>query len=235
MDPDILYWSVMGLSRPYNLFLGGLEVLGACLLFFRRTAFFGALLSVGILLNIVAINFAYDISVKVYSIILLTISLYLASPELPRLWSNQWQITSHQISKYWTTGLQTVVICLLLFDSLQPYLMTQNYNDDRAERPQWHGSYTLEENAKAWVRVHVHRQGYLILESADGQQRNVQGNGPGASIFESPTTRYVLSSTVGDTLLLTVQEVKDTFSLKATPLPWRDMPALQSPFHWRVD
>jgi len=235
MDPDILYWSVMGLSRPYNLFLGSLEVLAALMLFFRKTAFLGALLSVGILLNIVAINFTFDISVKVYSSLLLVILLYLSGPELARLWSKKWSFSELTPARYWPTWVQTLVICLLLFDSLQPYLFTGNFNDDQAERPAWHGAYALEQNTREWTRFYVHREGYLILENAAGWQRDIKGEGPGVSIFTDAAYQYSLRKSSQDTVLLWIQGPKDTFSLKATPLPWQELPALQAPFHWRVD
>jgi uncharacterized membrane protein YphA (DoxX/SURF4 family) len=67
-SPDLLYWSVMGISRPYTVFSGLLEVMAACMLLFKKTSFAGALLALTVMVNVVVINFSYDISVKLYSL-----------------------------------------------------------------------------------------------------------------------------------------------------------------------
>ena len=64
---DLMYWSTMGISRPYTIFAGVAEIIAACLLLFKRTRLVGALLAFFILVNVVAINFSYDISVKILS------------------------------------------------------------------------------------------------------------------------------------------------------------------------
>jgi uncharacterized membrane protein YphA (DoxX/SURF4 family) len=69
LSHDILYWSTMGMSRGYVMFAGILEVLVAILLIFRRTRLLAALIGIGIMTNIVAINFGFNISVvSIYSL-----------------------------------------------------------------------------------------------------------------------------------------------------------------------
>jgi hypothetical protein len=80
LDKDILYWSTMGSSYGYNLFLGCTELLTGVLLFFRKTRAIGALAAVFICANIVAVNFSFDISVKLLSSFLLLLSLFIAIP-----------------------------------------------------------------------------------------------------------------------------------------------------------
>lgn len=84
-SPMNLVWTFMGSSRPYTMFCGLGEVLGALLLVWRRTTTLGALVTVGVMLNVVMLNFCYDVPVKQFSSHLLVMALYLLLPDMPRL------------------------------------------------------------------------------------------------------------------------------------------------------
>lgn len=84
-SPMGLLWTFMGASPAYNFFTGAMEILGGLLLTVRRTTLLGALVSAGVLSNIVALNFFYDVPVKLYSAHLLTMALYIAAPDFRRL------------------------------------------------------------------------------------------------------------------------------------------------------
>jgi uncharacterized membrane protein YphA (DoxX/SURF4 family) len=84
-SPMGLLWTFMGASTPYQIFAGVGEVVGGVLLFWRRTALLGALVLVGVLVNVVALNFCYDVPVKLYSSHLLAMALFVVSPHVPRL------------------------------------------------------------------------------------------------------------------------------------------------------
>lgn len=85
LTPMTLLWSFMGFSKPYTIFTGLAEVLGATLLFFRRTATFGACLLIAVLANVVMLNLCYDVPVKVYSAHLLLFCVIIAWPSWRRL------------------------------------------------------------------------------------------------------------------------------------------------------
>ncbi|HEV7428269.1 MAG TPA: hypothetical protein VGQ46_18080 [Thermoanaerobaculia bacterium] len=84
-SPMGLLWTFMGASVAYNIFSGAAEMLGGLLLTTRRTALLGALVSAGALINIVMLNFAYDVPVKIYSTQLLLEAIVIALPDVPRL------------------------------------------------------------------------------------------------------------------------------------------------------
>jgi hypothetical protein len=84
-SPMRLTWLWIGYSTSYQFLGGFLECLGGLLLFFRRTASAGAIFLVPVVVNIVAINFSYDIPVKLFSIELLVLSLYIAWPDLRKV------------------------------------------------------------------------------------------------------------------------------------------------------
>jgi hypothetical protein len=85
MSPMGLLWTFMGASLPYQMFAGFGEVVGGMLLFWRRTTLLGALILSGVLVNVVALNFAYDVPVKLYSSHLLGFALVLVAPHGSRL------------------------------------------------------------------------------------------------------------------------------------------------------
>jgi hypothetical protein len=84
-SPMGLLWTFMGASASYNLFSGAAEVLGGLLLTLRRTTLLGALVSAAVMLNVVMLNFSYDVPVKLYSLHLLAMALFLAAPSFRRL------------------------------------------------------------------------------------------------------------------------------------------------------
>jgi hypothetical protein len=84
-SPMRLLWTFMGLSRAYCVFAGAAECLGGALLFFRRTTLLGATILLGVLGNVVLLNFCFDVPVKAYSTLLLLGAAYLVWPDARRL------------------------------------------------------------------------------------------------------------------------------------------------------
>ena len=84
-SPMGLAWKFIGYSQPYNVFLGSMEVLGGALLLFRRTTTLGALITLGVMTQVMVMNFCYDIPVKIFSTQLVLISLWLLSDDTVRL------------------------------------------------------------------------------------------------------------------------------------------------------
>ncbi len=67
------------------MLLGWVEVLTAVLLLFRRTAFAGALLALGVTANVALLDTVFDVPVKLWSLTLVLMSLVLLLPETKRL------------------------------------------------------------------------------------------------------------------------------------------------------
>src|SRR5689334_12465320 len=84
-SPQGALWAWMGISYPYNLFTGLAESVPGILLLFRRTKLLGAALGAAALANVVVINFAYDVPVKLYSSHLLLMALFLIGFDARRL------------------------------------------------------------------------------------------------------------------------------------------------------
>lgn len=84
-SPMGLLWTFMGASEPYTMFVGFAEMISGILLFPRKTSTLGALMSIGVLSNVVALNFSYDVPVKLYSSQLLAMAIFVLLPDLRRL------------------------------------------------------------------------------------------------------------------------------------------------------
>ncbi len=154
-SPMGLVWKFMGFSTGYNYFTGLAEALGGVLLFFRRTATFGALLSAAVLANIVALNFFFDVPVKLYSSHLLAMALFVAAPDLKRLVSFFFLNKSvpattlpAAFKKPWMQKTRLILkVSLLVFffyKSVVDRLFTQKTYGDAAPKIALHGAYTVE-------------------------------------------------------------------------------------------
>jgi hypothetical protein len=84
-SPMGLAWSFLGFSSAYGIFMGFFESLGGALMLFRRTTVFGACIATTVTANVVAINFCYDVPVKLFSSHLLLLCLFILLTEGKRL------------------------------------------------------------------------------------------------------------------------------------------------------
>ena len=80
-----LLWTFMGYSTVYTIFAGLGEVIGGAFLLFKRTRLIGSLIVIAIMSNVVMLNFAYDVPVKLFSTHLLLMAIFLTVPDIKRL------------------------------------------------------------------------------------------------------------------------------------------------------
>ena len=257
LDKDILYWSTMGTSRSYNVFMGLLELVPAVLLLFRKTRILGAAVLAGVLLNVVVVNFSFDISVKLYSLFLLLISLLLLLPAAGALWNffvlglpAKLPVAESVFPPARRKGsvlLKTGVIALLLTEVLFPYFKNGAYNDDVVARPYLHGAYEVVEvrNAPergshgAPKRLFIHRSSYLILQYADEEMEDFHLK------IDRANNQFLLTNYEGDSVSVHYEYSSITqmlvlyfaggWTIYSKALPWQDLPLLKPLFHWSVD
>jgi hypothetical protein len=84
-SPMNLVWTFMGASRGYTMFAGLGEVIAALLLIWRHTAILGAAVALGVMLNVMMLNFLYDVPVKQYSAHLCAMAVMIMLPDASRL------------------------------------------------------------------------------------------------------------------------------------------------------
>ena len=75
-SPMGLAWTFLGFSKGYNWFMGVAEIL-AVLLLFRRTVTLGAIITLMTTANVMAVNYFYDVPVKLLSTHLVLMTLFL--------------------------------------------------------------------------------------------------------------------------------------------------------------
>ena len=84
-SPMHLMWVFMGSSKVYTVFSGYCEVVAGILLINKRTRTLGALVLVGVMLNVFLMNMSYDVPVKLKSFTYMLIGIYIMSPKLKKL------------------------------------------------------------------------------------------------------------------------------------------------------
>ncbi len=83
-SPMGLAWTFLGFSKGYNMFMGFAEV-AAILLLFRRTVTAGAIITLMTTSNVMAVNYFYDVPVKIVSTALVMLTVFLLLPDIKRL------------------------------------------------------------------------------------------------------------------------------------------------------
>lgn len=252
LSKDILYWSTIGTSRFYSVSLGIIEFFTAFLLLVNRTRILGLLLAIGVFVNVILVNFGFDISVKTISILLLLMTVFVIFPELKTLFdffiirknvqlstSNFYLIKQKPIRN----AIKTFVIGLMFLQILNPYFEKQNFNDDNISRPFLHGVYdVIKSNQKTddfkINRFFIHRKKYLILENEKGKQVDYyfELNQSKKQLilidYNSKIQIINYSYSSKDSIL---QLYFPDFKITAKAQYWRNLKALKNDFHWTID
>ncbi|XTZ13631.1 hypothetical protein ACQSSU_19130 [Micromonospora echinospora] len=85
LSPMELLWAQTGHSTPYQVLLGCAEIAGGLLLVMPKTAALGALLSGVEMAQVLSLNMAFDVPVKLHTLHLLLLCGVLLAPESARL------------------------------------------------------------------------------------------------------------------------------------------------------
>ncbi len=155
-SPMGLLWTFMGASAAYTIFAGAMEMLGGLLLTMRRTALLGALISMGVLVNIVALNFMYDVPVKIYSLELLAMGAVIALPDLPRLvdfFIRNRAVTPAPLPRFWRNRIvgiagivvRTLAVAAVVLTSLQQVRAMQKMYAGAEARSPLYGIWRVDD------------------------------------------------------------------------------------------
>ncbi len=193
-SPMGLLWTFMGASSGYTIFAGAAEMLSGLLLAFRRTALLGALVSIGVMSRVVALNFCYDVPVKLYSSHLLIMGVFLILPDLRRLLNLfvfnrpvEAAAARPPRARFRRTALATQAVLVAAYSG---YLLYQSYLASKdwgnlLPRPPLYGIWTVEEledngvvrpplltDATRWRRAIFEYEGYISFQLMDGSRSN---------------------------------------------------------------
>lgn len=161
MSPMGLAWAFMGHSMAYNIFLGGLEILGGLLLLNRKTVTLGALIVFGVMINVLIMNLTYDIPVKLFSTHLVLMSLILLMADRQRVIS--FFIKNEQVEKkqyityikskfllklisFFKKAIQFVVIILVFAQCFMQFKVTEQLKSKSELYGIWETELFIENN-----------------------------------------------------------------------------------------
>ncbi|MES2554567.1 MAG: hypothetical protein V4604_00370 [Bacteroidota bacterium] len=244
LSKDIAYWSVMGSSPSYVIFMGITELIAGSLIVIKRTRFIGLLLASGIFLNVVMVNFSFDISVKLFGLSLLffTVVLLLQFPDqwrmLLQLPAKSKVVRLIQEPSYFRWG-RALVLSLFVVESVYPSIVTGSMNDDDLPRPAYHGAYSVAEHSNL-TRVYIHRQDYVIFENKQQDHLSLK------IVSKTPGELHLLDEATKAQSKLSIRKTSHGFwalwqgdshndTLFLRPLPYRELPLIESSFHWFSD
>lgn len=132
-----LYYLTNGIATAgYLPVIGALEILGGLFLLNRRTAVIGAGLLLAVLLNVVIVNYVYEIGEQVYSSFLLLLAIVIFAYDWPRFYRLLISKTATVPDGFWPQYgrrtaavrpyLQVLVLLLIAVFSVQAYLSWKN-------------------------------------------------------------------------------------------------------------
>jgi hypothetical protein len=193
-SPMGLLWTFMGASPVYTIFSGLGELLGGLLLTTRRTALLGALITAAVMLNVVVLNFSYDVPVKIYSSTLLLAALFIAAPDAERvlnLFVLNRPVQSKQLEP--TVGpprvhntlriARTAIVIWLVVGSLQAAWASRQKFQQTGRHAKLHGVWNVDEltvdgiprppllsDATRWQRVIFTRGRTMAVEQVNARR-----------------------------------------------------------------
>src|SRR5579872_366250 len=251
-SPQGLLWTFMGYSKPYTALAGAIETTGALLLLSRRTTLVGSLLLVISLTNVVALNFAYDVPVKLYSTHLLILALFLVLPDAKRLASVL--VSDRPIRTSPRAIVKWLLIGALLVMVTRNFLHLKTVAGDDTPIPPLYGIYDVETfsrngvevpplltDGRRWRRVVFNRFGGLSVYAPDGQR---QGYAVKVDIAKKIVTvstgmpsKVVMSFTFvelphNEGIIIDGQVGSDTIQARLHRLDESSFVLLNDPYHW---
>ena len=215
LSPMTLLWTLLGVNPAYEVVCGAAEVAAAFLLFFRRTALAGAILTCFVMSNVLLFDLFFDVPVKIYASHLVLFSIAIIAPDLRALLDFFWRHKPTSLNSLWAPapsrrasriGIRVVEIALavMVLTSVPGHYEGFAQQLARARNPQpltgqWHvDSATSTINGQNMFRPVV------------------TGNGlPMTDLFLEPNGRLTLRDSSGQLWRAgaDVQHKNDTFGL----------------------
>lgn len=194
-SPMGLAWTFLGFSEGYNLFMGIAEVL-AGLLLFRRTTTFGAIITLMTTMNVMAVNYFYDVPVKILSTHLVIMTLFLLSRDLRKVM--EFLVTNRQVEKLTIIaqpklkkgiriGLNVVKSLIIVYALGYGFYNTMDRKESyglNKPKPPLYGVYevtnyvvngdTLTDfrSDKRWKNIRIEREGSIQIEKMSKKREN---------------------------------------------------------------
>ncbi|MGO4709396.1 hypothetical protein AB4Y90_09820 [Chryseobacterium sp. 2TAF14] len=238
LDKDILFWSTIGTSKIYNMIMGSIEFFSGILLLFRRSRFLGLLLAIICLVQIFIINISFDISVKIFSFILILMSIFLVRKsgwqliliiiQLPR--KNNFDRISFLPFK---TFLKILIVGFIFVKIGVPYFN----NEEEKNLLQFSKVYEVTSPESQYRYLFFHKDQYLIFMEKSSEKMIVFH-------YEiSFDNQIIIENDQHQTSNILFEKSKNgsavfyfnNETINAKPIDYKKMNALQDKFHLLVD
>ncbi len=206
--PMGIAWTFIGLSKPYTVISGALEILAAVLLLFRRTTLAGGLLALVLMFNIMLINYCYDVPVKIFSTQLVIYSIIIIACNGYALYCVLWTHKSVNATEFKSVftpkklNITRIILKALFilyfigFDGYSQYQTIAEYGEGRP-KPPLQGIYKSTQLIKNNDTLRLFSDSTLIKTLAIGNWDNH------AYVYQVNDRRYGLSFKI-DTIKKTI-------------------------------
>ena len=184
-SPMGLAWTFLGFSKGYNIFMGIAELMAGFLLF-RRTMTFGAVVTLMATMNVMAVNYFFDVPVKIVSTHLVLITLFLLSNDIKRLALFFFTDVKTKLSvikrpklpkgiNIAMNSVKAIVIGYVFIFGFMDALDAEKQYGSKAPKPLLYGAYevtnfvingdtiTNYKNDKLWRYIAIQREGSLQI------------------------------------------------------------------------
>ncbi|MVN21917.1 hypothetical protein [Mucilaginibacter arboris] len=199
--PMGLAWSFMGYSTGYNYFTGIAEFTCGILLFFRKTSRLGAVLLLVVASNIMAINYCFDVPVKLLSTMLVVMAIFLISKDAQQFvnffllnkTAVQSSLPPHRFSKRWKNliveGIKYALVIYVVGSDFSSALEMRSVRGDLAPKPFMYGIYNVEyfirnhdtipplaTDTTRWKKLIIQDKDYAMIQFSNDSLRNFNYN-----------------------------------------------------------
>ncbi|HUA60679.1 MAG TPA: hypothetical protein VML19_18085 [Verrucomicrobiae bacterium] len=244
-SPMGVLWNFMGASQAFTIFSGAAETLGGVLMLFRRTTTLGSMAAFAVLANVVALNFCYDVPVKLYSTNLLLMSVFLMAPDFRRLlnvlvfnrpaapapdyavrFERRWLRLSAAVFAVFFVGYQ---ICGQLISGWQFY--HQVYVSP--QRPPLYGLYDVESGAPSnWRKVIFEAPTSMAVRTAADEVVTFPVKYAASSLRVNGADDYTWSAPDASHLVLTGKWAGDPSTIRLRRIDPSQFLLHSRGFHW---
>lgn len=237
MSPMGLAWTYMGYSTGFNYFTGLAELSCGLLLFFRKTATLGAVIGLVVAGNIMAINYCFDVPVKLLATMLVIMSIFLLSKDAIRLINffflnkpaEPANLGPHKFKARW----KNITLCVIKY-VLIIYTVAGNFVSDiqamsiygtKAPKPPLYGVYNVQsfmryKDTIAPLNTDTSRWNKFTISYAGGAKVKMMNDSIKRYNFVIDTVKHTMvMNTYADTVhktYFTYQLKKDTLLIVST-------------------
>ena len=239
LDKDILFWSTVGTSYHISLITGIIEVVIAVLLLLNRTRIIGAMLSCFVFLQILVINISFDISVKLFSTILLGISFYISRNYWIKLWHFLTLKNQPNNKSVWMQRtelfLKTFLVLFVIWKSTLAKFEENNFTNDLVKSPNLHGVYKNLNQQQDIKLVFFHTKEFIIFMDQNENQFDYK--------YTINDNKLFLENNLGENLILQFHKTSDStlvlensnIKLHLKSIDWKKSKVLQPLFHLLIE